>query len=941
MANARANIFPIELRGAELNLNKFDAEIKQYSGFNKNNAPFVGGCLSNVFTKDTTVEGANNENSYVDTKGNVYNVNTTGLYKNGVKVIDTTGADFYGREPVEFLGNVFYVYDEFCYITINDPNDDATFILHYFSFRDNSWKDVTLLSVSRLAIYANSFSIKRHADNLRDWICVAIKTGNYRRRVYFKIIAEPMGNNLVLTYDSDNLVNYTPGTYDDINAVILKIAPSGSVYNSYLYDNEGCGYYFFSFTLTRDSTSIQILQEPTLEKDFSVSSSIFNEGRDFAKYYLVSEDQLFLKYFPASETGYNYNFRASVRYLAPAHVDNTDINQFGYFDFDCSTIRGSFSTNKKIKNYGMCYAGIIDSNNGYEAQKRAYAICDFVTMTATMEGNEVHFYTGAVVNQRILFNNEVVSGLCTPSGEVLLTEWNSVDENHIYLKSKDNQTTYKNDFEIIYKDTQGKFWKIVKTTPKLKVINNQIIINADVKYNAYNIEINDVMKFAIAYNNRLKMPYYSGVYGFPTDNQNHYYAAASINEYNQDKNSSIILNPLPVFCVAFMQSQAEGRISDYNDYKYLENIYWGETASDVVYHISLINNHITQCLVLDTLKGLPFPSNTDGNIPYTPSLFAEEKGNYGNFIVISEDGTAYKLMTYDNKAIMSYFLTTAVEGLQDFFTIQGQLYGILDDGIYSFSFINEVVNKGDFIVDVTGLQFCGNTPYEALFYSKTNRCLYSFSGANVLNAKQFVDKISEVYDYKYNPATQSIFLITDIGVIVYSLFGIYTFDKENIRGIYLLKNGVVFTDNLGHFYTLKYYPEEGLDKQNIQLETCFYGMNNQTVTINDCLYIRLFSEEHEEGDLVISASTLTNTGRRTEETTFKLRAEDWDKMTHSIYIRYQPKQQRGLGISFKINSPFKIASLSVGTQADTILIDKASKGAINAPYNNTSSVIDW
>ena len=50
MANAKANIYPVQLQGAELNLNKFDAEIKQYSGFNKNNSPFVGGCLSTPYS---------------------------------------------------------------------------------------------------------------------------------------------------------------------------------------------------------------------------------------------------------------------------------------------------------------------------------------------------------------------------------------------------------------------------------------------------------------------------------------------------------------------------------------------------------------------------------------------------------------------------------------------------------------------------------------------------------------------------------------------------------------------------------------------------------------------------------------------------------------------------------------------------------------------------
>ena len=78
----------------------------------------------------------------------------------------------------------------------------------------------------------------------------------------------------------------------------------------------------------------------------------------------------------------------------------------------------------------------------------------------------------------------------------------------------------------------------------------------------------------------------------------------------------------------------------------------------------------------------------------------------------------------------------------------------------------------------------------------------------------------------------------------------------------------------------------------------------------------------------------------TEKTTFKIKASDWDEETHSIYLRYQPKEQRGLGISFKIESPFKIASLSVGSKADAILVDKVSKGAINSPQR-TSNNTEW
>ena len=123
MANSRSNIYPIQLQGAELNLNKYDAEIKQYSGFNKNNSPFVGGCLSNLFTKDETIEGATSRNTYIAPNGDVYRVTTEGLFKNDEKLIDTSDADFF--DVVDLGADIFpeatvYVYDEETYIYIKN-----------------------------------------------------------------------------------------------------------------------------------------------------------------------------------------------------------------------------------------------------------------------------------------------------------------------------------------------------------------------------------------------------------------------------------------------------------------------------------------------------------------------------------------------------------------------------------------------------------------------------------------------------------------------------------------------------------------------------------------------------------------------------------------------------------------------------------------------------
>ena len=950
MANSKSNIYPVQLQGAELNLNKYDAEIKQYSGFNKNNAPFVGGCLSNIFTKDETIEGATSQNTYIAPNGDVYRVNTEGLWKNGEKIIDTAGKDFYGIEQMDLPDNVYYLFDEYCYITL----EDTRFYLNYYSFRDEKWNKHLIYTANKVYIYQQSFSVKRYRNSWIDYVCVTLKYGSsFDGYIKFLVYAERSNRTDVQTYDSGNIWSKSFSNLSERNDVILKMSGNRDNFQARcaIFPNEnGSGFYLFTINYSFENNNI-LIENASWRTDIvnGAYDRLYNNGVNFSSYYRVSEDLLHLVNVPASNSGYSGYCYTTIGYKLTLSASGGIEVDYNYLDgatelsSSGSDFRGPFSCNPVIKNYGACYAGSYAAHNNIGDHYKVVGMCDFITMTASIGNGGAKFNTGAVVNKRVLFNNELVSGLCTPSGNILLTEWNTVDDRYIYIKSHGENVYYKNDFEIIYKRTDGNFYRIYKTVPKLKTINNQIIINADVEFNAYNILTDETLLFAPAFNNRMAYFYLAGNYSYPTTLENHYYAAASVNEYEQSKNPSIILNPLPVFCVPWWEENAQGRVSDYSAYKNLDNVYWGNTASNVEYKFSHFGKYSSSTVYLEKYAGLAFPQDASGNVAYSPSLFAKEKGIYGNFEIISELKTAYKLMTYDNKAIMSYYLSTAVEGLQDFFTIQGQLYGILNNQIYNFSIVNEVANRGDFIVSVEGLQFVGNTPYEALFFSKTNRCLYSFSGANVLSAKQFVDKISEVRNYKYNPATQSIFLITDIGVIVYSLFGIYQIEFLNCQDMYLLNNGVILTDNEGTFKYVKYYKEETTEdytKENIQLETMFYGMNNQTVTINDCLYMRIFSEEHEEGDLEVSATTLSLEGRMTEKTTFKIKERDWDKVTHTIYLRYQPKEQRGLGISFSINSPFKIASLSVGSQADAILVDKVSKGAINAPQR-TSNNVEW
>jgi hypothetical protein len=646
-----------------------------------------------------------------------------------------------------------------------------------------------------------------------------------------------------------------------------------------------------------------------------------------------------------------YNFTAAYENINSENIGNgTCTSLFSVYDFQIGASIGNSGEDNRIlsihfsseeaqssANGDIFYFSNVYPTGGIKYTK--YALGDFISL-----GNRF----------RVAFNNNQLSGIC--GKYVLLTNWNSVDPNTV---------TYRRDMngnEYVY-CKQGDAWYVIYNgTPKITRKLNQIVSNADYFQNSFDISKYKVLFFAPALNSfHWRIPATPSTTGFACFAQdiqatylNNLYIGFAINEYNQEENSSILLNPVNFHCnvlyndfpthlysnipnvyVNFYGNQIGGQqITPDPIFSYAYSTMWKTPPAS--------KSDISKKINYD-LKGLTYPVDTNGNVEYSACLFGKIN-KYGNVAFYLTGNKGYPLVLgNNNQNIFSYYLGTEIENFSAAFVIQGQFFGIINNQIFSMNYSGGVVNNISFVVDITGLRFVGNTPYEALFFSATNRCLYSFTGANVLNHKQLVDKISEVRNYLYNPATQTVFLITDIGVLFYGLFGQFLLEYTDITNIFLLDNGVVLSDNNGNYRYIKYYldaDDTDYTKESIRLETCFYGMNNQTVTINDCLYMRIFSEEHEEGSLKVSATTISLSGRKTEETTFKIKASDWDKITHTIYLRYQPKEQRGLGVSFSIDSPFKIASLSVGSQADAILVDKVSKGAINAPQI-TSNNAEW
>jgi hypothetical protein len=976
MANSKSNIYPIQLQNAELNLNKFDAEIKQYSGFNKNNAPFIGGCLSNLFSKDTVIEGS----TYIDTDGTIYKVDSEGFYQNDKKIIEySENTKFYKKTILFRNKNIVKAISTDIYIDIIGDSYYAHWGNGYSERIGivNTEKDSHLNIAYKDGIIVFSYKRYRINGDLHCYLYTLIVPDETKEYCYrwapeyennppSTINDTSVAIEISINVAKENPITYSQGVYIDTTGekpvILVAWNEDKGDYNEWFIHR------IIPFTLDyeKEGQSGYVKKEKGGSIVDAGENVLLNVG--FQCYYMTNDGVFYFVHFayrnnPGYENTYYDipNTGTYSNFVSAFKVRRTGENQYTSL-FEISEI---VSTNtfyvpliggKRIRNknsygyyqqnsesgynvympYGVSYSSIFvdDADNTKEV---ILAKCNtYQSALLSSENKQIfagQFFCG---DFKILVNNGNIVNISVADTQdswhgAIIEDWNVIED--FYISAEGDKLVYK------IKDT---FYQVERSEPSLSLKNNQLVINCNDELNCYDLTRQIVLHFASDWNGSFLAPLTFEQQRLVFDNyEGSSYIGSAINEYNQKDNPSIILNPVSAAVISNGGFLWLDRCSSarYFYSRCMVNVYFQYGSEEILYQYSIGSGNKYN---MDLLS-LPYPTNTDGNIQYNPNIFSEFISGLGTDIFVRNERNAYQLIKSGQDNIMAFFLGTLVEGLEEVFVIQGQYYGIINNQIFSIQFSNGVVSDLSSVVNIQGLQFCGNTPYEALFYSATNKCLYSFSGANILSPKQFVDKISLIRKYKYNPATQSIFLLTDIGVIVTSLFGIYMIDMPYAEEVFLLEDGIVLNDNDGNFKYIKYYKENTDDtyiKENIKLETMFYGMNNQTVTINDCLYIRLFSEDHEEGQLKIKASTLSLTGRQTEETIFNIHASDWDVLTHSIYIRYQPQEQRGLGISFDIDSPFKIASMSVGSQADAILIDRVSKSAINSPAVKSNSV-DW
>ena len=598
-----------------------------------------------------------------------------------------------------------------------------------------------------------------------------------------------------------------------------------------------------------------------------------------------------------------------------------------------------YSTNPSSNNPGHYYEVLVDKNNKIQGFSYTYGAKDALGYTCNNLGT-----------------------LLVPIGSVSNERPFHYFSESIYLQ--EGKT-------LIYFDAYDKIWKRIRPEwqIELAIVDDYLLMNTRARYNAININDLTNQIWANDWNNRFVKSYgvYSGdvqisgswfrdsIYGFlKFDNfLNSKKEIKLSSTYNYSITSSDIpSSQLPedtVYLYTTLVNDLSKATPDETYYYNLNHmgsgcdiydleVYKNGTYSNSIY-ANVQNHYYTETAVFEYLNSLDLVGTTYlvDSLYYTPAITMKLKETYSNRNLVSFDNLTYALQYYGDvrKEKLIYSLSTQYYGIEDIFIIQGQGYFTQNNKIYSFTVSADysIIESVNFITNIQGLKFKANTTREAYFWSNNDSSLYVFTADNILRKLYTATDIIDIYDAIYYPSLDATVFDTNIGLLCLNdNFGMFCINNTQNGHLYLNPNGYItlFSDKL-YYYNL-WFLDDTWTKNDIILATKFYGLGSNLISITDTWYFRLFADKSlyeqmdidRSGKLKLSIDALTDQGMSTEVKEIDIKESDWDELTDTLYIRYQPKLQRGVGISLNVDSPFAIGYLGLGNIAETTQMSRPS-----------------
>lgn len=977
MANNKSIIREIDLKNIQLNLNTNKSTVTDFIGCNKNTGAWYNNCLSPLYyTNDTKSD------SVISLGSNSYKFIGKVVYKNGTKLIDYSNIPLVKTETLDELDDEVIAYApgikvsrDGLKIKVNDieiaeystnsapyiivDNDDWCVLYSSKAITKNMTKVAQLSTAATAAMRVNGQWVYPVSDDSSITLCS---------------IAD---NSVVKTYAlSPALIKGNVGITGWNYEYEFRNMDSKRIFASYV--SIGSSEPFASIN-NYSSNVFQyykgiIIEDGFLGPTFTEIYSENGESIDYSikpdDYYLYSQPySLYIKLGGVSTKFMRYS-SFIVAPWATICLSPTDNSASAGANRKYSSSLDGVAT--------LLIESINNSNSKYTNNSKNYMQLSNNTVYCGSSYNETPLAIGlfnrkltpeyldaSYGNFKLIYNNDALAGISYNNS--IIAPWNDIDENSLTIVDDD----------IYYYSLSNNSWVHISVSVGneliAKKVGENILVNATVNNCVNNDEIYTFsadLSPASYYFEKPRMgfinTYYSGYLFDPFKSVHDEYKGAKdivgkmfsniINTSSRwylsiGRGSSLLNEDIvgPIYGAITLIDYNKRTTVRYDIWQYFPKSQSNGTPN---YGINTINYEYTLQKINTIMSSEAYASDEGTVLKYNNSwsneqYFIDNKlreteksmtdttwynlspnldimtyiDGFNTVSLLKIGNATRQLIVYMSKLLLVYNILSESANVSDYFVLQGQQYAVMNNYINKVDLTNGEITAQTPIVSVEGLNFLGNTDKQAYFFSKMKKCIMCFMADNTLEVLANATELNNNTTSVFSKQTNDIFLLLDNKtVIMTNSFGMFEVDdKANFISI----GDDTWTDGNN---TYSYYKTDNtLERKQIELETQWYGDTANRKMLNvDCIYIELWDEDCTPGTFSVSFDSLVNNSVSTKTSKYTINSRDYDSMTNTVYLRYQPAVQAAAAFKLNINTNLAIKRLAVGYTSDgTNVLTKA------------------
>lgn len=975
MANTKSYIREINLQNTSINLNKNKSIISDFDGFNKNTGVWFNGVLSNLYCIDDKAA-----DDVITIDKDTYKIVDDVLYKNDALIKDYSSDEKLRTEILGNIDDNVIAYTPQVHIYYEGSNayvrsgDDVVVPVGSYSPNTipyiiidkeaDTWcvlygRYAVCKGMSEATFVSNSPTAAIYSATASKWYYVNVVSDN--GNLYLSNVKNPtdtmlLGDTIANIIDGAVTVSgWTPKyravqlnsrtVFASIDDLSVSATPSVTINRSektfmylkgfWIEDNGFAGLYARPH-YSQDGDAIDMSVIPDGFTLYSQAYNAWNKLASIKTKFLSYNSYLAMPY-STSATKYTGNIGAYSSVDGPTAYLLESL--YTKDDADFVTLSGSTAAKAKpASSIGQTAATIGEANYP--------KLLGLVNKNCSPE-----WLSTDVFGYKLIYNKDALVGISKDNS--IVVPWNDVDENSCTICDND----------IYYYSLNSNAWVHinVSTENELKAIKigNNLLLNS-LKDNCYkNGKVSTYNADTSLANFKTFMPRVGliNMYGI---HMNSFLETGSTTNYNLG--NSWLTNMLDVikngdtYYLSIVSKNngsiwAAAHLINYKDTN-VRKEGWQWTAEVEGYEPSIDNETIDYAYILNAmvLYGRPtidaytsttgsvlkyFKSWYQGIAKYDNRLADTEKSmteptyynlspnldimtfidGFNTVALIKVGNNTVQLLVKESELLLVYNLLSSVGNISDYFVLQGQQYGIINNYINKVDMVNGQVVAQTPITSIEGLKFLGNTDKQAFFFSQMNKTILYFAADNTLEFLADATEIDNNTTTVFAKQTNDIFLLLNDKVVVFtnsgSMFEILS------RAEYITFGDNSWSDGNKTWSYYKISPDQ--ERVPIELETLWYGdtVNRKQMNV-DCVYIELYDDNFMPGTFEISFDNLVNNTASTKKQVINIKEKDYDRVTKTYYLRYQPALQNCAAFKLNIKSDIAIKRLAIGYTSEGV-----------------------